>query len=162
MKHKKIVRDKYFDEDQPRNDYNFVEVLVGDMGALDQYIYNSPQVQQVLGSSFQINLPTGSKEWTHKKQKKLLKKVMQAASRTLTDRQFQIFVLRFVFNLTQEEVASRLTRQHLGRPNLKGNSKKPASNKPLSQEYVVQCLQTIVKKIQKELRLKPTHRAHRK
>lgn len=159
MKNKKIVRDKYFSEDQPSNDFNFVEVLVGDMGALDQYIYNSPQVQQVLGSSFQINLPTGSKALIQKKQKKLLKKVMQAAAKTLTDRQFQIFVLRFVFNLTQEEVASRLTREHLGRPKLNGKSKKPDNNKPLSQEYVVQCLQTIIKKIQKELRLKPNHKA---
>lgn len=155
---KKIVRDKYFEEDQPRNDYNFVEVLVGDIGALDQYIYNSPQVQQVLGSSFQSNLPTGAKALTQKKQKRLLKKIMQAATTTLTDRQFQIFVLRFVFNLTQEEVASRLTREHLGRPKLKGKSKQVVGSKTLSQEYVVQCLQTIIKKIQKELRLKSPHK----
>lgn len=155
---KKTVRDRYFSEDQPSNNFDFVEVLVGDIGALDQYIYNSPQVQQILGSSFQINLPTGSKLTAQKKQKRLLKKIMQAATKTLTDRQFQIFILRFVFNLTQEEVASRLTREHLGRPKLRGKHKKIVGSKPLSQEYVVQCLQTIIKKIQKELRLKRTHK----
>lgn len=159
MSEKKTIRDRYFSEEQPSNNYDFVEVLVGDTAALEQYIYNSPQIQQVLGSSFQVGLPNDSHELTQKKQKRLLKKIMQAASSCLTDRQFQIFVLRFIFNLTQEEVASRLTREHLGRPKLHGASKQPESSKPISQEYVVQVLRTIIKKIQAELRLKKDNKA---
>lgn len=155
MKNKKKERDRYFDEQLPSNNFDFVEVLVGDLEALDQYVYNSPQIQQAIGASFQNNLPSNDKELLHKKQKRLLKKIMQAASKVLTDRQFQIFMLRFIFNLNQEEIASRLTREHVGRPHLqgKGKSKKPMILKPVSQEYVAQTLPVCIKKIQKALRL---------
>lgn len=159
MAKKNTIRDRYFSEDQPSNNFDFVEVLVGDTAALEQYIYNSPQVQQILGGSFQLDLLEDKTETVQKRQKRLLRKIMKAATTSLTDRQFQVFVLRFVFNLTQEEVASRLTRAHLGRPRLDGSSTQPENTKPVSQEYVVQVLRTIVKKIQAELRLKKDNRA---
>lgn len=160
MKPKKRIKDKYFDEAQPKNDYNFVEVLVGDLDALDQYINNSPQVQQVLGSTFQSNLSTSDKildqARNQKRQARLLRKVLQAASKTLTDRQFEIFTLRFIMGLTEEEIASRVTRQFVGRPRLTGVTQKApkTARQHVSQPYVTGVLERSIVKIKKVLRLK--------
>lgn len=152
-KKKGTVRDRYYPVDQPKNNYDFVEILVGDMDSLERYIYESPQVQQVMGSSYQGDVTPLSKELIQKKQKRLLKKVMQAASQVLTDRQMQVFLLRFVFGLTQEEIADRLTREHVGRPRLDKKMKSSMLPKKISQPYIVQTLTVVVAKIRKALRL---------
>lgn len=154
-KHKKEVkiRDRYWDENLPSDNYDFKEVSVDNFEFLDKYILESAQVQQVLGSSFQGNLVTNNKERSQKRQRRLLRKILQAASQTLTDRQFQIFVLRFVFNLTQEEVAERVGHDFVGRPRKDKQTKKPQSSKPISQEYVCEVIKVCIKKIRKELRL---------
>lgn len=154
MKHKKRVKDKYFSEELPSDDYSFKEVSVDDFESLDKYILDSPQVQQALGNTFQGGIETGDKEKLQKKQKRLLRKVLQAASQVLTDRQFQIFVLRFIFNLTEEEVAERLTREFIGRPRLDKRTKQAGEVKKISQPYVSQTTHVCIKKIQKALRLK--------
>lgn len=166
MKKKKKERDRYFDENLPSNNFDFVEVLTGDFNSLDNYILNSPQVQQALGGTFQLDIGDIDKKKVQKRQKRLLRKILQAASKILTDRQFQVFILRFIFNLTEEEIAKRLDRKFIGRPKLenseskkientnKSNKKKANINMLVSQPYINLVLKIAIKKIKKELRLK--------
>lgn len=157
-KRKKTVRDRYIDPNLPSNNLDYVETPILSPEALDSYIYNSPQVQQVLGSSFQLGPIPVDPEKAQLRQKRLLKKVLAAASQVLTDRQFQVFLLRFVFGLTEEEIATRLVREYVGRPRLdKKKPKKAIVEKPVSQVYVHMTIERVVEKIQKALRLKLSH-----
>lgn len=157
MRKKHRQRDRYFSEDLPSNNYDFVEVSIGDLDSLDRYINASPIVQRTLGNYFVTDKAVEDREKYQKRSKRLLRKVLQAASQILTDRQFQIFILRFVFNLTEEQVAERLTRQYVGRPRLDKKTKRTAVVKKLSQPYVSQVVEKSILKIQKHLRLKDKH-----
>lgn len=153
MTKKKRVKDRFFSEECPSNNLDFVEVQIGDIEGLDRYLNKSPSTQRALGEYFVTEESIATRDRQQKRQKRLLRKVLQAASSVLTERQFQIFILRFMFNLTEEEVADRLTRQHIGRPRLDKTTKRQVTVKKLSQPYVTQVLQRSIEKIQKELRL---------
>lgn len=68
-----------------------------------------------------------------KKRERMLKKVFKAAVQFLTETQFQIFVMRFVYKLREEEIARQIDK---------------------NQSYVALQLQLIFKKIRKKLRIK--------
>jgi hypothetical protein len=162
-KKRKGIRDRYYPEDQPSNNFDYIEVLVDNDEALDAYINNSPLVQQALGGAFNSDPLNDDKERTLKKNQRLMTKVMKAATEVLTDRQLEIFYYRFVFGLTQEEIAQRLNRKHVGRPRIDGLKKKDVTptksgRSVISQPYIVQCLQTSIQKIQKKLRLKEANK----
>ena len=67
-----------------------------------------------------------------RRQEKLLRKVFKAASQVLTTQQFQIFTMRFVYLLPEEEIAKQVG---------------------CIQNYVARVLKACVKKIQKRLRV---------
>lgn len=69
---------------------------------------------------------------TVRRQEKLLRKIFKAASQVLTTSQFQIFVMRYVYQMPENEIA-----QQVG----------------CVQNYVSQVLKASIKKIQKRLRL---------
>jgi len=67
-----------------------------------------------------------------RRQEKLLRKVFKAASQVLTTQQFQIFTMRYVYQLPEEEIS-----QQVG----------------CIQNYVARVLKACIKKIQKRLRV---------
>jgi RNA polymerase sigma factor (sigma-70 family) len=67
-----------------------------------------------------------------RRQEKLLRKVFKAASQVLTTQQFQIFTMRYVYQLPEQEIA-----QQVG----------------CIQNYVARVLKACIKKIQKRLRV---------
>ena len=67
-----------------------------------------------------------------RKQEKLLKKTFRAASRVLTDAQFQIFTMRYAYQMPESEIA-----QQVG----------------CVQNYISRALKASIKKIQKKLRV---------
>ena|SRR5690348_15506414 len=69
---------------------------------------------------------------TVRRQEKLLRKVFKSASQILTDAQFQIFTMRYIYQLPEDEIA-----QQVG----------------CVQNYVSRALKASIKKIQKRLRL---------
>jgi RNA polymerase sigma factor (sigma-70 family) len=67
-----------------------------------------------------------------RKQEKLLRKIFKASSQVLTDSQFQIFSMRYIYQLPESEIA-----QQVG----------------CVQNYVSRALKASIKKIQKRLRV---------
>ena len=79
----------------------------------------------------QLNDPVLRKH-TVRKQEKLLRKIFKAASQVLTDQQFSIFTMRYIYNMPEEEIL-----QQVG----------------CVQNYVSRTLKASIKKIQKRLRV---------
>jgi RNA polymerase sigma factor (sigma-70 family) len=69
---------------------------------------------------------------TVRRQEKLLRKVLKAASQVLTDDQHQVFVMRFIYGLGNQEIADQLGK---------------------NVSYPPRLLKASVKKIQKRLRV---------
>lgn len=69
---------------------------------------------------------------TVRRQEKLIRKVFKAASQVLTDDQFQIFTMRYIYNMPERDIA-----QQIGR----------------NQSYIPLVLKNSIKKIQKRLRI---------
>ena len=69
---------------------------------------------------------------TVRRQEKLLRKTFKAASQVLTDQQFQIFTMRYVYQMPEEEIS-----QQVG----------------CVQNYISRTLKASIKKIQKRLRI---------
>ena len=69
---------------------------------------------------------------TVRRQEKLLRKTFKAASQVLTDQQFQIFTMRYVYQMPEEEID-----QQVG----------------CVQNYVSRTLKASIKKVQKRLRI---------
>ncbi len=67
-----------------------------------------------------------------RKQEKLLRKIFKAASDILTDAQFQIFTMRYIYQLPEDEIA-----QQIG----------------CVQNYISRVLKASIRKIQKRLRV---------
>jgi DNA-directed RNA polymerase specialized sigma24 family protein len=96
------VRDKYWDEKHPKNDLDFVEIsLAPDTFDLFLKTY-APKYYCELTTS------TEDQQKVKKRKERLLRKIFKSASLTLTDRQFQIFILRHIFGLKEMEMARQL------------------------------------------------------
>lgn len=69
---------------------------------------------------------------TVRRQEKLFRKLVKAASQVLTDTAFQIFTLRYLYQIPEREIADQLGRH---------------------QSYIPRSLKSSIKKIQKKLRI---------
>ncbi|MGH7974907.1 MAG: sigma factor-like helix-turn-helix DNA-binding protein [bacterium] len=103
---------------------DFVEISMTNEGLEKLAQKNSPLLDQ-------RNDPVLRKH-TVRRQEKLLRKTFKAASHVLTDAQFQIFTMRYVYQLPEEEIA-----QQVG----------------CVQNYISRALKASIKKIQKRLRV---------
>lgn len=69
---------------------------------------------------------------TVRRQEKLIRRVFKSASQVLTDDQFQIFTMRYIYNMPENEIAMQIGR---------------------NQSYIPLVLKNSIKKIQKRLRV---------
>jgi RNA polymerase sigma factor (sigma-70 family) len=72
---------------------------------------------------------------TVRRQEKLLRKIFKTASQVLTDAQFQIFTMRYIYQLPEDEIS-----QQVG----------------CVQNYISRALKASIRKIQKRLRVSVT------
>jgi hypothetical protein len=122
---KERIRDKFWDENDPLNDVDFIEVSAAPE-TLDELLrkYAPTYVQSHDGSS----------SIRHRvRRKRLIRKIFKAAATCLTDRQFQIFVLRNVLAYKETVIANQLG---------------------VNQSYIANVLKISYVKIQNTLRLK--------
>lgn len=92
---KKIkIRDKYWDENQPNRDFDFIEAFLSQEQS-DNYI-NSHAAR------------VANNLVDHKKLDQMRDQIYQAAAACLTDRQFQIFILRYKFGFLEVEIARQI------------------------------------------------------
>ena len=125
---KERVRDKFWDINDPKNDIDCIEVTVP--------IEDFDKLIRKYAPSYIANLDvtTDDRIKIEKKKKRLIKKVFKGAAKTLTNRQFQIFVLRIVFGMKEVDIASQLG---------------------VNQSYIAQVLKVSFEKIRVVLRLTP-------
>jgi len=72
---------------------------------------------------------------TVRRQEKLLRKIFKAASQVLTDAQFQIFTMRYIYQLPEDEIS-----QQIG----------------CVQNYISRALKASIRKVQKRMRIPVT------
>lgn len=123
----KIIKEKVYDPRSPKKDLDYVELSLDGIN-IDNYVkkYGSTKF-------FEKSTDTESQQSMHKKKERLIKKIFKAASLTLTDIQFQVFILRHVVCLKQADIAAQLK---------------------VNQSYVAAILKACNHKIKKILRLK--------
>src|ERR1035441_5072926 len=51
------------------------------------------------------------RKYTVRRQEKLLRKIFKAASQVLTDSQFQIFTMRYVYNMPEADIIQQVDRK---------------------------------------------------
>ena len=102
MSRKEKIREKFWDERRPRYDLDFVEVHVSpeELDAFlrehaERFIRNN----EIEGSNFLVD---------RKRREEMTDEVYQTAKNVLTDKQFQIFLLRYKFGLKEIQIASRI------------------------------------------------------
>jgi RNA polymerase sigma factor (sigma-70 family) len=69
-----------------------------------------------------------------RRQEKLIRKVFKAASQILNDEQFNIFTMRYIYNMPENEIATQIGKH---------------------QTHIPRTLKTSIMKIQKQLRIPP-------
>jgi RNA polymerase sigma factor (sigma-70 family) len=122
--------------------HKLVEVVKDNLGTPRQIIHDVTEISmahedlEILAQKHsqlidQRNDPVLRKH-TVRRQEKLLRKIFKAASQVLTDSQFQIFTMRYVYNMPESEIT-----QQVG----------------CVQNYISRILKASIKKIQKSLRL---------
>ena len=137
MPKKKIekIREKFWEEDRPGFDYDFVEWLVAPEDLDAVVAANSERfgfLQELDPSDF---LPD------RKRQEELLHTIYESAAKTLTSQQYRIFILRYLFALKEEDIARQMS---------------------VTQPYVAATLPVIHSKIRQILELEPLSKRGRK
>jgi hypothetical protein len=136
-KPKKIekVRDKYWEENRPGVDYDFIEWLCPP-NELDAIVRaNSAKfgfIEELDPADF---LPD------RKKQEELLQQIYAAAAKVLTPQQYKIFLMRYLFGLKEVDIAKQMG---------------------VSQPYIAANIPVVHSKIRKALLLEPTSKRGRK
>lgn len=140
-KRREKVRDKYWSEDLPNNDIDFIEVPLPDQDEHEQH--DDPDREDSLTAtqrainkkSHLMEVPNDpeAEARLQKKKQRLVRKVFKAASEVLTDIQLKIFTMRAVYNMSEDSIAKAL---------------------PCDQSYVSIVWKASVKKIRKALRIK--------
>jgi hypothetical protein len=135
-KKKELIRDKYWEEDRPGFDYDFVEWLVAP-DELDAIVRaNSERFGFITELDPTDFLPD------RKRQEELLKQIYESAAKTLTKQQYKIFIMRYLCSLKEEDIARQMD---------------------VSQAYVAATLPVIHSKIRQILSLEPlSHRGRKK
>jgi predicted DNA-binding protein YlxM (UPF0122 family) len=102
MARKIKVRDKYWDEKSPNHDLDFVEVFLSpsDIDAFirehaERFVRNS----EIDESTILVD---------RKRKEQMMEEIYKAASSCLTNRQFQIFILRYKFGFLEVEIARQV------------------------------------------------------
>lgn len=125
---KEKIRDKFWEDDRPGFDYDFVEWLVAP-DELDAVVRANSEkfgfLEDLNPSDFMPD---------RKRQEELLHSVYESAAKTLTEQQYRIFILRYLFGLKEEDIARQMS---------------------VSQAYVAATLPTIHSKIRQILELEP-------
>lgn len=97
---KKIkIRDKFFSESRPRTDLDYIEVSVAPED-LDTYVRTHSKHAVIEDESGE---PTYLID--RKRREGMLEEVYKTAAKVLTDRQFQVFIMRYKFGLKETEIA---------------------------------------------------------
>lgn len=126
MKKKRLIRERYWSPQQPTNNLDFVEISLPDQ-AVDSFI-------RKYAPSALRNVSLADKERMHKKRSRLVRKILQAASLYFTDRQWQIFIHRWICSLKEVDIAEQLH---------------------VDQSYISSVLKACHTKLQKVLGLRP-------
>ena len=101
MKRKQIIRDKFWTDAQPNNNLDFVEVSLPD-NAVDDF------VRKYAKSFFKEKSSQEDIERLKRKKERLVRKILRAGSLYFTDRQWQVFIHRWIGSLKEVEIAERL------------------------------------------------------
>lgn len=102
MRKKEFIREKHWDERRPRYDLDFVEVHVspGELDAfLRQHAEQYIRTHEIDETTYLID---------RKRREQMSEEIYKAAAASLTDRQFQIFILRYKFGLLEVEIARQV------------------------------------------------------
>ncbi len=101
MRKRQIIREKFWSESQPTNNLDFVEISLPHE-AVDDFLrkyaksyFNKPTVEET--------------QKMRKKKERLVYKILKAGSLYFTDRQWQIFVHRYICSLKEVEIAAQLS-----------------------------------------------------
>lgn len=131
-KKKKISReyDKFWSEDRPGFDYEYVERLVAPEDFDEVVRSNSERF------GLRSELDPADFMPDRKKQEELLKQVYEAAAKVLSKSQYKMFIMRYLFGLKETEIAKQLNT---------------------SQAYVAKDLPVVHYKIKKALQIKATN-----
>jgi DNA-directed RNA polymerase specialized sigma subunit len=118
-------RDKFWDENDPKNNLDYIEISLPTED-LDHVI-------QKYAPNFIVDDEDIEETQVFKRRKeRLVRKIFQAASSTLTQRQLQVFMMRHVCGMKEMEIAGKLD---------------------VHQSYVSNVLKVCNRKIRKELRI---------
>ncbi len=101
MKRKQIIRDKFWSDAQPNNNLDFVDVSLPD-NAVDDF------VRKYAKSFFKEKSSQEDIERLKRKKERLVRKILRAGSLYFTDRQWQVFIHRWIGSLKEVEIAERL------------------------------------------------------
>jgi RNA polymerase sigma factor (sigma-70 family) len=124
MAKKEKERDKYWSEADPKNDIDFIEVSV-DNESFDEFIKQH-------APNYYLEPDPKASMHERKRKKKMLYIAFRAAAKELTNRQLEIFVMRYCLGLQETVIAKQLD---------------------CNQSYISNVLKVCAKKIQKSLRL---------
>lgn len=100
---KERIRDKYWSDRHPNTDLDFVEVALPSE-SVDVFLrkYARHYLEAIEEAD------PDQIQQTRKRKDRLLRKIFKAASSGFTDRQFQIFILRYIFKLKETDIAGQI------------------------------------------------------
>ena len=102
MKRKIKVRDKFWDEKRPNCDLDFVEIFMApeDLDVfLREHSEKFKRRHEIDESNYLID---------RKKKEQMAEEIYKSAAACLTNRQFQIFILRYKFAFLENEIARQI------------------------------------------------------
>jgi len=106
---KQRVREKYYDENYPERNIDYLEASLSG-SALETLIYNyAPRSSYVMADEEKLKEDAKERHARDKRNKKLIRKILKTAANkdVLTNRQFQIFALRWL-GLKETEIAEQI------------------------------------------------------
>ena len=96
------IKDVFFDERDPKNDVSRIEVSLPDEDIdnfLSVYAAGKFIIDDIEGNTDQAD---------RRRRERLVRKIFKAAALALSDSQFQVFVMRYVFGFKEVEIAVQL------------------------------------------------------
>lgn len=102
MGKKQLIREKFWDERRPRYDLDFVEVHVSP-AELDVFLRD--HAERFIRNN---DVDEATNTTDSKRHDDMKSEIYDAAKAVLTDKQFQIFILRYKFGLLETQIARRI------------------------------------------------------
>jgi DNA-directed RNA polymerase specialized sigma subunit len=100
VKKKRVFREKFWSEQCPTNNLDFVEISLPDE-SVDEFVQKYAKQQAEPLTEREAN-------YLQKRKGRLVRKIFKAASLYFTDRQWQIFIHRWVGAFKEVEIAEKL------------------------------------------------------